>query len=110
LFPTDREPMRELKKKPEPVAKIGISDKRYDVLGNKIVSATTAQPEDLYKLAQAAATMRQARKTETEKLKECRERAHATRKMKQLEVEVRLLQEASVQRERELNELRQTYT
>jgi hypothetical protein len=109
LFPTDRPPMRELKKKPPPVAKIGIDDKLYDVLGNKIAAATSAQPKDLYMLAQATAEMKAARRNEAEKLKQCKDRAHAQRQMKLLETEARLLREASDKREQELQTLRQTY-
>ena len=110
LFPTERPVMRELKKKPEPVAKIGIEDARYDVLGNQAFRATAAQPEDLFKLSQMNATLKSNRQKEAETLKACKEKAHALRQMKQLEVEVELLRTAGEARERELARLKATYT
>lgn len=72
------------------------------------MAVASSQPEDLYVRVQMEATRRATRVKEQEDLKECQRRAHASRKMKELEVEVEQLKMQASLKEDELKSLRDT--
>jgi len=69
---------------------IGVPDGKYEILGNKgaDILGASAQPVDLFKRAQEDAFRKGLVRAETEALTECKMRATAARKAKQLEAQV----------------------
>ena len=106
LFTGDEGPTRPCKPRPEPLGKIGVLSETRAILGNRDESFRPAQPDDLYRLAQATAQHKANIKAEQDYLLECKRRAHAKRQLQVLELEVAEMRASSTQKERDMARLR----